>query len=278
MLRQRVLTAIAIVVPVFLLIVFGSSRAFALLALLVIAIGAWEWGRLVGFASGISRGLYTLAIPALAGLLLLFWEQGGWSTLHAWVLALASLWWLGVFVGLLGYQPGLGDHGWGRFLLRVAGFFTLVPAAVALVWLHAANPHWLLYLLFLVAAADTGAYFAGRRFGRTRLAPEISPGKTREGVFGALIAVILVATVAAWLFGLVPMDALLFVLLSVVVALVSVAGDLQESILKREAGAKDSGTLLPGHGGVLDRVDSLTAAAPVFVTGLLWASLQPGGL
>ena len=277
MLKQRILTAIAIVVPVFLLILFGSSRAFAVFALLVIAVGAWEWSRLVGFASTVSRTVYAVAIPALAAVLLLFWEQGGWSTVHGLVLALASLWWLGVFLGLLGYRPGLGQRGWGRFLLRVAGFFSLVPAVVALAWLHEANPYWVVYLLLLVAAADTGAYFAGRRFGRTRLAPEISPGKTREGVFGALMAVILVATAAAWIFGLPPMDALLFVLLSVVVALISVAGDLQESVLKREAGAKDSGTLLPGHGGVLDRVDSLTAAAPVFVAGLLWASLHPGG-
>jgi phosphatidate cytidylyltransferase len=277
MLKHRVLTAITIVVPVFLLIWLGTSPVFAGFALLVIAVGAWEWSRLVGFASAVSRNLYALAIPSLAALLLLVWQQGSWSSVHGWVLALASLWWLGVFLGLLGYRPGLGRHAWGRFLLRVAGFFTLVPAAIALVWLHEANPYWVLYLLLLVAAADTGAYFAGRRFGRTRLAPEISPGKTREGVFGALMVVILVATGAAWIFGLPPMDALLFVLLSIVVALVSVAGDLQESVLKREAGVKDSGTLLPGHGGVLDRVDSLTAAAPVFVAGLLWASLQPGG-
>jgi len=278
MLRQRILTAIAIVVPVVLLILFGSSRAFALFALLVIAVGAWEWSRLVGFASRVSRSLYALAVPVLAGTLMFFWVESGWAQIHVLVLALAALWWFGVFLGLLGYRPGLCQHSWGLFLLRAAGFLTLVPAAIALVWLHEANPYWVLYLLVLVAAADTGAYFAGRRFGRTQLAPEISPGKTREGVFGALGSVIVVAIAAAWLFGLAPMDAGLFVLLSIVVALVSVAGDLQESVLKREAGVKDSGSLLPGHGGVLDRVDSLTAAAPVFVAGLLWASLQPGVL
>jgi phosphatidate cytidylyltransferase len=147
---------------------------------------------------------------------------------------------------------------------------------LALVWLHALDPMLVLYLILLVAAADTGAYFAGRQFGRSKLAPEISPGKTREGCFGALFVVIPVGLLGAWLFGLAALDALVFGLLSIVVALVSVAGDLQESVLKREAGAKDSGTLLPGHGGVLDRIDSLTAAAPVFLFGLLWTVAAPG--
>jgi phosphatidate cytidylyltransferase len=277
MLRQRVITAFAIIVPVGLLIAFGPSWLFALFAVLVVALGAWEWGRLGKFASPFAQHAFSAAAPLLLAALLLLWLDSGWSAWHRAALVLAGLWWLLVFLGLAWYRPGLGTAPAGRLLLRGAGLLTLVPAGLALVWLHAATPMLVFYLILLVAAADTAAYFVGRRFGRNKLAPEISPGKTREGLLGALLAVILVGLLGAWLFGLAAMDALVFGLLSVVVALASVAGDLQESVLKREAGAKDSGTLLPGHGGILDRVDSLTAAAPVFLLGLLWTALLPVG-
>ncbi|TVP82220.1 phosphatidate cytidylyltransferase [Thioalkalivibrio sp.] len=275
MLRQRIITALAIIVPVFLLIVFAPTWLFGLFVLAVVGLGAWEWARLGGFHSSTARLGYVASALALFGALLLVWLTAGWSTWHWAVLVLAVLWWLFVFLGLAWYRQGLSGNPSGRLLLQAAGMLTLVPAGLALTWLHATAPLLVLYLILLVGAADTGAYFAGRQFGRSKLAPEISPGKTREGLFGALFLVIPVGLLGAWLFGLAAMDALVFGLLSIVVALVSVAGDLQESVLKREAGAKDSGTLLPGHGGVLDRIDSLTAAAPVFLFGLLWTALLP---
>jgi len=276
MLRQRIITALALIVPVFLLIVFAPTWLFGLFVLAVVGLGAWEWAQLSGLRSSRERLGYIASALVLFGALLVLWLAVGWSAWHWAVLGLAVLWWLFVFLGLAWYRQGLGASPGGRLLVQAAGYLTLVPAGLALVWLHALQPMLVLYLILLVAAADTGAYFAGRQFGRSKLAPEISPGKTREGLFGALFVVILVGLVGAWLFGLVAMDALVFGLLSIVVALVSVAGDLQESVLKREAGAKDSGTLLPGHGGVLDRIDSLTAAAPVFLFGLLWTALLPG--
>jgi phosphatidate cytidylyltransferase len=277
MLRQRILTALALMLPLVLLVVFAPTWLFAVFALLVIGMAAWEWAQLAGLESRFARAGYIIAASILFVALLLSWRSIGWWS--AWplaVLVLAVLWWLFVFLALPWYRPGVGSGAGGRLLLRAAGLLTLVPAGLALVWLHTIEPLAVLYLILLVAAADTGAYFVGRRFGRTKLAPEISPGKTREGLFGALFAVIPVGLLGVWLFGLAAMDALVLGLLSIVVALVSVAGDLQESVLKREAGAKDSGALLPGHGGVLDRIDSLTAAAPVFLFGLLWTALLPG--
>jgi phosphatidate cytidylyltransferase len=278
MLRQRIITALAIIVPVFLLIVFAPTWLFGLFVLAVVGLGAWEWAQLGGLRSAPERLGYIASALVLFGALLVLWLAVGWSAWHGVVLVLAVLWWLFVFVGLAWYRQGLSASPGGRLLVQAAGYLTLVPSGLALVWLHALDPMLVLYLILLVAAADTGAYFAGRQFGRSKLAPEISPGKTREGLFGALFVVIPVGLLGAWLFGLAALDALVFGLLSIVVALVSVAGDLQESVLKREAGAKDSGTLLPGHGGVLDRIDSLTAAAPVFLFGLLWTALLPGSV
>jgi len=276
MLRQRVLTALLIVIPLALLIGLGPTWLFGAVVFGVMLLGAAEWARLSGLSTPVARMVFVILLAGLVGVLLLLAVRG-WSTVHLAVLGLALLWWLVVFIGLTTYRVGLATRPWGRGLLRVAGFLTLVPAALALVWLHATSPMLVFYLIILVAAADTGAYFVGRRFGRSPLAPEISPGKTREGLLGALFTVIPVAAGGAWSFDFLGMDALVFGLLSLVVALVSVAGDLQESVLKREAGAKDSGTLLPGHGGILDRIDSLTAAAPVFLIGLLWLALWPAG-
>lgn len=275
MLRQRLVTAIAIGIPVLLLILFGSTELFALFVLAVVGMGSLEWARLAGLSTVPVQLLFSGFVLVLCGGLVLHWQLVGWTALQATVFLVAAGWWTFVCVGLVWYRPGLGRAKAGRLLLRAAGILTLVPAALALLWLHAYNPQLLVYVVLLVAAADTGAYFVGRKFGRSKLAPDISPGKTREGLLGALAAVFVVGAAGAAFFGLAPMEALLFILLSILVTLVSVAGDLQESVLKREAGAKDSGTLLPGHGGVLDRIDSLTAAAPVFVAGLLWTALFP---
>jgi phosphatidate cytidylyltransferase len=158
-------------------------------------------------------------------------------------------------------------------LRALAGDLILVPAWGALVALHGQEPHgpaWVLFLAALVWLADIGAFFAGRRWGRRKLAVRVSPGKSWEGVAGGVLAALAGAAVAVVLAGeplhQVP---ILFVLVVVTVA-ASVLGDLTESLFKREAGLKDSGGLLPGHGGVLDRIDSLLAAAPVFVLGLVW--------
>jgi len=146
----------------------------------------------------------------------------------------------------------------------------LVPAWASLVVIHGVDPQGprlLLFLMVLIWVADSFAYFAGRRWGRTKLAPVISPGKTREGVYGALAGAVLCGGGLVWLM---PQgNPLLLILFCLLIVLVSVVGDLFESLMKRQAGVKDSGSLLPGHGGMLDRIDSLTAAAPLFLLGLL---------
>ena len=127
-----------------------------------------------------------------------------------------------------------------------------------------------MFLLALVWVADITAYFVGKRFGKNKLAPLLSPGKSREGVIGALLASLVMAIIGLRIFTFDKQASMYFIGLCVLTALISVVGDLYESLLKRKAGAKDSGTILPGHGGVLDRIDSLTAAAPIYLLGLYW--------
>ncbi|WP_018862313.1 MULTISPECIES: phosphatidate cytidylyltransferase [unclassified Thioalkalivibrio] len=271
MLKTRVVTAAAIGLPALALIAFGPN--WAVLALIAAAIGlaTWEWGELTGLHAAWERGvLVTLVVAPLVALGITLAQP-----MHLVVLLFAVLWWLLIVLALPFYRSGVDGRGPRPKLLTVAAVLTLVPAGMAMVWLHALAPLLVVYLIVLVGLADTGAYFAGRAFGRNALAPHISPGKTREGLLGGLAAAFAWSVVVAGIWGLVPMDALVFVLLSVLIALVSVVGDLFESILKRQAGAKDSGSLLPGHGGILDRIDSLIAAAPIFLAGLLWLALLP---
>jgi phosphatidate cytidylyltransferase len=150
----------------------------------------------------------------------------------------------------------------------------VAPAFGALVGLHGmpeSGPHLVVYLLILVSTADSAAYFVGRRLGKRRLAYNVSPGKSLEGVAGAMAAVAIVAAAAAAFGGL--ESPLAFVVLSLATALVSILGDLAESTFKRRAGVKDSGTIIPGHGGILDRIDGYTAAAPIFALGCLWQGI-----
>lgn len=272
MLKQRLITA-AILLPLVLgLVLFASEPLFALVTALVALLGGQEWARLGGIESRRWRSLYLLLLACVLAVLQWLRPQTGLF----WVHAAAGGWWLLGFLWLIrwrkavmGRTQGLSLPGLTLGLLVLSSFWA---AMVELRTLSEHGPKLVLALLLLIWVADSLAYFAGRRFGRHKLAPGISPGKTLEGVYGALIGLALCG-VGLHFWGLLPALPLWqLVLLSLVTGLFSIVGDLFESLLKRRRGLKDSGYLLPGHGGVLDRIDSLLAAAPIFVLGLLWLS------
>jgi phosphatidate cytidylyltransferase len=258
-LRKRVLTAVvlAAVLLVILLWLPPVATVVALTALLLA--GAWEWSAFLRLSTA-GRRLTYVALVAL--LLPLAWRVSADRDGRDLILIAAVLWWLTAFLWIA-FVPRLVS----RWSAGVAGVLALVPSWLALVWLRLAPPHgqWLLFTLILVWAADIGAFFVGRRFGRIRLAPAVSPGKTWEGVLGGVALSSLVAGGGSLWFR-VPLGVFLPLCLATVAF--SVVGDLTESLLKRFAGMKDSGSVFPGHGGVMDRIDSLTGAAPVLLLGL----------
>jgi phosphatidate cytidylyltransferase len=272
--RTRVIAA-AIMAPVAILsVLYLPSEFLAALVAALMMLGLWEWTLLAGLQSRLARTAYLLANAALmAGLA---WGAGrGLFTLKL-VSLLGAFWWLFVLLWLSRFEFAASNNRWSRALKLFAGSVCVIPAWAAISWLHASQangPVWALFALLIVWMADSGAYFFGVRFGKHKLAPRISPGKSWEGFFGGLLAVVLLAFAALPLLGL-RWDALTdLLILTVVTALFSVAGDLFESLLKRHAGMKDSSHLIPGHGGVLDRVDSLLAALPIFVMGKAWLGL-----
>jgi len=272
MLKQRVITAVVLFVAVLWVLFAASAEVFSGLWALVFCLAAWEWARLAGLTAPAARIAYAL----LFGALLATVELGGWrDTLQAPLICAAALAWPGLALWLwLGPTPAPAAAG-ARPLRLLCGFALLLPAWLAMLALHAGpagdggGGALLLYAMMLVWAADIGAYFAGRRFGRHKLAPAISPGKTWEGVAGGLLAVAALALFGlAWHGDALPAAVLLSA--SLCAGAISVPGDLLISWCKRSAGIKDTSQLLPGHGGLLDRIDSLLAALPVFAAGLLW--------
>lgn len=261
-LRQRVITAL-ILLPVVIWCVFlaPSTVAFAAFAGTLVLVGAWEWAALLGWRRQ-GQGLYTLLVAAL--LLLAFLPDA--APYRVYGFALATGFWLVALRLVTGY-PGNTTVWARRALLAPVGLVLLLPAWMGLTSLHAASAWWLMYLFALVWGADTGAYFAGRAFGRRKLAPAVSPGKTVEGMAGGLILTMALALAVALFRDMAGVRLAGFLGLSLLTVLASVLGDLFESMIKRNAGIKDSGTIFPGHGGALDRIDSLTAAAPVFALG-----------
>jgi len=266
-LSERALTAIVLAVAL-LLVLFALPVSFTtMLVALVVLSGAWEWSAFLKVRQPLWRYAYML----LVGLgYLVAWQFTQTPGALFLLMGVAAIWWL-VALAWVMFAPARG----GRAATAVAGLFFMVPAGVALQHLRLEeNGAWLLlFALVVVMAADIGAYFVGNRFGRLRLAPKVSPGKSWEGVIGGVIASLLVAATGAY-FLLWPLTAVL--LMAAAAAAFSVVGDLTESLMKRHSGLKDSGGLFPGHGGVLDRFDSLSAGIPIFVLGLLEAGLIGG--
>jgi len=275
MLATRIATA-AVAVPLAVLgILFLPTVAIALVFAALMIIGAWEWGGLLRLAS--ARRV------AFAGCVALVLVLVAWSRSDTWALGienlfigLACLWWLAAIYWIIRFPVD-----WSTVMGRsdvggLVGIVALVAPAAAVTYLHQSDQgaFLLLTLFVLVWGADTGAYFAGRALGRHKLAPQVSPGKTWEGAVGGLVVSVVIAGAAAWLLGYSSGRLVAFMVLGAWIAVISVVGDLTISMFKRHANLKDSGTLFPGHGGVLDRLDSVLAAAPWFVAGLHWLPAQ----
>ena len=274
MLKQRVITALILAPLVIAAVLLLPTDILAWLLALVVAVGAREWAVLSGVEAFAGQLFYSLLL--LFGMLGLFYLVP--SSAYVWLIALSVLWWVIALFRLTRFQGGeVAENGFEPWR-ALEGVLVLVPAWSALVVLHQRaddGPVLLLFLLILIWSADVGAYFAGHRWGSNKLAPQVSPGKTREGVYGAMASALLCGLFLVWWLDAGMTQGLLVLLLCLATMLFSVVGDLFESLLKRRRGIKDSGTLLPGHGGMLDRIDSLTAAAPVFALGLVLLGANP---
>ncbi|HYG05236.1 MAG TPA: phosphatidate cytidylyltransferase [Stenotrophomonas sp.] len=268
MTRTRVIAALIMAPVAICAMLFLPTEWLAALAAIVFLTGLWEWLKLSGIDDSLPRTV--LLVLNLLLMVLLVWASGASLVLFQLASLIGVAWWLLALLWLRFFNFGADQGSYARALKLAAGSLAIVPAWSALVLIHAEQPHghrWLLTALAIVWAADSGAYFAGRHFGRHKLAPRISPNKTVEGLLGGLLAGLIAAAAFGALAGatLAQMPALLGV--AAVTVLASVLGDLFESLLKRQAGAKDSGNVIPGHGGVLDRIDGVLAALPVFVLG-----------
>ncbi len=273
MLKQRVITAF-ILMSVFLVLLFFSPwYSFGLFVALIFAFGAWEWSDLSGLVSFSHRVAYvTATVLFTAGAAL--WTDFARDLVNLRpILLVACVFWVLAFICVQSFPSSAVV--WRSVTVRLAmGWLVLSPAWLATMYLRNQNNGVLLVLLCLliVAAADVGAYFSGKRFGRRKLAPAVSPSKSWEGVWGGLVLALAVGIAFNAVFGHSSWQPLFLIV--VPAALISVVGDLFESMIKRVRGIKDSGTILPGHGGILDRVDGMVAAAPLFALFVLvtgWA-------
>ncbi len=275
MLKQRIVTAVLLLAGLIATTTLLSSFGFALFVSATVMLAAWEWCGLIGLGDNMSRAGYLATIAAvLAGLFLaLNISEDGLAINQyrvAVILGLGTLFWLLSLIILITYPAN--KSGWNdQSKIASMGLFALIPIWAAVIQLKYLMPSGVLViaLIILVAAVDVGGYFVGTRFGRRRLAPELSPSKSWEGVWGGLGVCLLVGIGMIWVAHtyIEILESWQFIALLMLILLTtffSIIGDLLESILKRNRNVKDSGGILPGHGGLLDRIDGLMAAAPIY--------------
>jgi len=273
-LNARIITAIILIPLVIAALFFLPPNLFGYVIIVICSLAAWEWSQFIGWTVQIKRIISAVLFGiCLLGLHLSFQDLRQLTTepLIFYILSAGLVWWLVAIIFVVTFPTSARFWSQSVILKILFGVFTILPFYCGMLVLKSVDYHidnfigawWVLYVMLLVWSADSGAYFFGHLFGKHKLAAKVSPGKTLEGMLGG----ILTAGIIAWLFSLfVPVllisKNLLFC--SVIVVIISVFGDLTESMFKRQAGIKDSSHLIPGHGGVLDRIDSLTAAIPVF--------------
>ncbi|WP_462158044.1 phosphatidate cytidylyltransferase [Pseudoalteromonas sp. GB56] len=285
MLKQRIITSL-ILAPLALALVFLAPLDwFSYCAGGIVLLGAYEWSALMGISNRIKRVGYVIALAALVALM-----QWHWPITELWlsngllrgdinyVFTLSVAWWIVATILVVRY-PKFSDA-WSQGLLMrgISGVLTLAPLWLALCVLRSASydesaqfgSYLILAVLGIVWSADIGAYFSGKNFGKHKLMPKVSPNKTIEGFVGGLVCSAIFLVAFCYFNGIDASMWVFYALMAIVVAAFSAVGDLLESMFKRQAGMKDSGKCLPGHGGILDRIDSLTAAAPIFVVFYAW--------
>lgn len=261
MLMLRLLSALILGPPALLFIYYSSAPAFRLGMLIILMIAGYEWSRLAGFKHWFARTLYILLLVAISVIIF-----------HAppvQFFSLVIVWWLPVIIWVIRYPKG--ENAWSNaYLAGLIGLVTISGFWYSMVYL---KMHFersaIFYVLFLVWIADSAAYFSGRRFGKNKLSPLVSPNKTWEGVWGAAFACAVYAVGWAQYFHKSFYEIITFLILSLICFVLSVIGDLAVSMFKRHQNLKDSGSLIPGHGGLLDRIDSLLSATPIFTLGLV---------
>lgn len=279
MLKQRIITALILAPAAILAIFYLPLMYFSVLLLGVVAIGAWEWAPFVGLKSSRARIAYTaITISFIALLWYLLPLDSLWSplgNLHQYaqlILWSSVLWWAIAACLMLTFPKTTALWENNRLIIGLFGWLTLIPTWLAFVVLRSHNydlEHFhgaqlLMCLFTLVWCADIGAYFVGKAFGKHKLMPNVSPGKTMEGFLGGVACAAIVVVAMSFIFDWSQQQLLNALLVTLLITTISVLGDLTESMFKRQSGIKDSGAILPGHGGILDRIDSLTATAPIF--------------
>ncbi len=280
MTRTRLLAALIMAPIAILSVLFMPTPILAALSALLFLAALWEWLKLAEVDDTLARTI--LLVLNLALMVALVWASrsthGGSFALLQLVVVLGVIWWLLAMIWMKHYRFASDHDSHARVFKLAAGTLAVVPAWCALGLIHASQPNghrWLLLALFLVWSADTGAYFTGRKFGGKwfggrKLAPRISPNKSIEGLLGGMLLALVVAMIGAPLAGATADQLPAVAVVALASVGFSVVGDLFESMLKRHIDVKDSGSLIPGHGGVLDRVDSVLAALPVFALGKIW--------
>lgn len=265
MLKQRLVSGVLLAIVLVSIVLFAPHPVFAAAFAVLFGIGAMEWGRLTSLDTPTVETVFIAAYIAIVALL--WWGRDGMLA-QLW-LNVAAIFWVVVFVALRHYRQTTNHIPRWQRLLSISGLLLLPAAWTAFVALHNIHPGWVLYIMMLCGLADSFAFLFGKMFGRHKLAPELSPGKTIEGAVGGLFSVLVFSLlVSVFWQSFSGVQIVAFVGLSLFVGLISIEGDLFESLIKREAGQKDSGRILPGHGGILDRFDSHIAASPIFYLGL----------